>query len=315
MRVLNKIVIILILLVIMILIPMILIFPEQAEFALRYAADVIQVNLEWLYGLSPTAQIAMRLLLALGGLIVFLIGLLLIVLELFRSRRKTVRLKDKSGELMVDSIAGHLIYHLDLLPDVLGVRPMVSSKGKSLSTTIYIETPPDVNVPQKSAEVKETARKVIEDQLGLQTKGEIKVIVRPVAYPKISPVEQKRPTRADRPITPQLPPVEPMIEEEEKRAEPLYPEKQDIPYPTGGAVAPSEEDEPEPQQAPQVKRTLWDDVPSEEDVSPEKVFSLGEDVSPEEDAIFSSQDQEAQDDEDKDTTTFDAKEPPSEPFR
>lgn len=230
MRVVNKIVVILILLVVMVLVPLTLIFPEQAEFALRYAADVIQANLEWLQGLSSTAQIAVRLLLALAGIIAFLIGLLLIVLELFRTGRKTVRLKDKSGELVVDSISQHLTYHLDLLPDVLRVRPVVSSTGKSLRATIHVETPPDVNVPQKSAQVKETARKVIEEQLGLQTRGEIKVIIQPIAYPKISPVEQKRPTRADRPIAPPLPPVEAMIEEEEKRAEPLYPEIQDVPY-------------------------------------------------------------------------------------
>ena len=290
MRVLNKIVIVLILLAVMILVPLTLIFPEQAEFALRYAADVIKVNLEWLQGLSSTAQIAVRLLLALAGMIVFLIGLLLIVLELFRTRRKTVRLKDKSGELMVDSIAGHLTYHLDLLPDVLRVRPAVSSTGKTLKATIHIETPPDVNVPQKSAEVKETARKVIEDQLGLQTRGEIKVIVRPIAYPKISPVEEKRPTRADRPIAPPLPPVEPMIEEEEKRAEPLYPEKEDIPYLTESYIAPSETVEPEQQQEPQAERPLW------------------------EDASFSSQDQEAQSAEDEDATTLDVKNPPSESF-
>ena len=286
MRVLNKIVVILILLAIMLLVPLILIFPEQAESVLRYAANVIQANLEWLRGLSSTAQIAMRLLLALIGMIVFLVGLLLIVLELFRPRHKTVRLKDKSGELMVDSITEHLTYHLDLLPDVLRVRPEVSSTGKNLHTTIYIETPPDVNVPQKSAEVKETARKVIEDQLGLQTKGEIKVIVRPIAYPKISPVEQKRPTRADRPVAPPLPPVEAMIEEEEKRAEPLYPEKQDIPYATEDHATPDESTEPQEQSEPQAEPSPWDDTPP------------------------SSENQETPEDEDE--TTLDVKKPPSE---
>ena len=126
----------------------------------------------------------------------------------------------------------------------LVIDGVVKSTGKALSTTIHIETPPDVNVPQKSAEVKETARKVIEDQLGLQTKGEIKVIVRPVAYPKISPVEQ-RPTRADRPLAPPLPPIEPMIEEEENRAEPLYPEKEELPFLTESYDAPSEPQEPQ----------------------------------------------------------------------
>lgn len=279
MSVLNKIVIILILLVIMILVPAILIFPDQAEFGLRYAADVIRANLEWLQGLSPTAQIGIRLLLALAGMIVFLIGLLFIILELARGRRKTVRLKNKSGELMIDSIAGHLTYHLDLLPDVLRVRPVVSSSGNSLRATIHVETPPDVNIPEKSVEVKETARRVIEEQMGLQTKGEIKVIVQPVAYPKISPAEQNRPTRADRPITPPLPPVEPTIEEEETRAEPLYPEKEELPYLTDSYIAPAEKEEPEAQ--------------ASDDLFSEEAPSAGED---------------------EDATTLDVKSPPSESF-
>ena len=44
--------------------------------------------------------------------------------------------------------------------------------------------------------------------MGLQTKGDIKVIIRPVAYPKLSPAEKSRATRADRPITPPLPPID-----------------------------------------------------------------------------------------------------------
>ena len=46
MSIFNKVVVVLLLLVAMILVPLILIFPEQAESALRYAADVIQANLE-----------------------------------------------------------------------------------------------------------------------------------------------------------------------------------------------------------------------------------------------------------------------------
>jgi antitoxin component of RelBE/YafQ-DinJ toxin-antitoxin module len=200
-------------------------------------------------------------------MIVFLVGLLLIILELFRTRRKTVQLKDKSGELMVDSIGAHLTYHLDLLPDVLRVRPEVSSRGKTLRATIHVETPPDVNVPQKSAEVKETARKVIEEQLGLQTKGDIRVIVRPIAYPKISPIEQKRPSRADRPVTPPLPPVEAIIEEEEKRAEPLYPEKEELPFLAESPPMPFEAVEPQfEQEEPEEEPLPWEqETPAQED--------------------------------------------------
>ncbi len=289
MRVLNKIVVILLVLAIMILIPLILIFPEQAEFGLRYAADVVKVNLEWLQGLSSTSQIIVRLLLAMAGMIVFLVGLLLIILELFRTRRQTVQLKDKSGELMVDSIANNLTYHLDLLPDVLRARPEVASSGKSLRTTIYVETPPDINVPEKSAEIRETARKVIEEQLGLQTKGEIKVVIRPAAYPKISPVEQKRPTRADRQVAPPLPPVEAMIEEEERRAEPLFPEKGDLAYLAESYGTPTEEVEPQEEESKAERPPL-------------------------EEGSFPPQDQETGVGEDEDAITFEGKGPPSEPF-
>jgi hypothetical protein len=169
----------------------------------------------------------------------------------------------------------------------------VASSGKSLRTTIFIETPPDVNVPQKSAEVKETARTVIEDQLGLQTKGDIKVVVRPVAYPKISSSEPKRPTRADKPVPPPLPPVEPMIEEEEKRAEPLYPEKEELPSFTETYLTPTVDIE--------LKTEGKEQAATAEDTSFE-------------DEWLSLPEPDTSADEDEDETPLDAKAPPSEPF-
>jgi hypothetical protein len=264
MSIFNKVVVVLLLLVAMILVPLVLIFPEQAETALRYTADIIQANLEWLNGLSSVAQVWIRLLLAFVGVVVFLIGLLFLVLEVFRFRRKTVQLKDKSGEVMVDSITGHLTYHLDLLPDVLRVRPQVISRGKKVSVTIYVETPPEVNVPEKSAEVKETARRVIEEQLGLETKGEIKVIIRPIAYPKISPTEQARPTRIEPPAAPPLAPVEPVVEDQE--VEPLFPQQEERPLVEQEVVAPEPSFESVPDE-PQEMRPL---SPSEEQMDSEQ---------------------------------------------
>ena len=57
MNVFNRIVIILLILTAMVLIPLILIFPEQAQLVLRQGADIIQANVEWMNTLSPTAQI------------------------------------------------------------------------------------------------------------------------------------------------------------------------------------------------------------------------------------------------------------------
>jgi hypothetical protein len=204
MDLLNRIAIILLILLVMIVVPLLLILPEQAEGVLRYGADLIQANLLWMNSLTPTSQIGMRILLGAVGMIVFVIGVLFLVLEVIRFRRHTVRLKDGSGELMMDGVAGHLAYHIDLLPDVLRVRPDVESKGKSVRASIYVETAPEVNVPAKSAEVQETARRVLEEQLGLHVNGEIKVVLKPIPFPRGRP-RPRAEVRVAAPYTPDVP--------------------------------------------------------------------------------------------------------------
>lgn len=209
MNVLNRVVIILLILAAMILVPLTLVFPEQAESALRYAADVIAANLAWLHRLTPTQQIGGRLILAAVGIAFFMFGLLLLVLEVARLRRGTVRLRDGSGALVMDSVAGHLAYAVDLLPGVLRVRPTVRSAGKSVEASLYVETAAGVNVPAKSSEVQETARRVLEEDLGLQVKGEVQVVINPIPYPQM------------RGGKPQPAPVMPPIPEEREQPAPL----------------------------------------------------------------------------------------------
>jgi hypothetical protein len=184
MNIFNRLVTILLILAVMILIPLILIFPEQVQHYLWYASELIKANLEWLNGLSPTAQIGVRLVLAAVGAAVFVIGLLFLALEVIRLRRSTVRLRDGSGTLMMDSVSSYLSYYVDLLPDVLRVRPTVRSTGKSVSASLFVETAPGVNVLEKSGEVRQTAHEVITEQLGLEVKGDIEVVIKPVPYPK-----------------------------------------------------------------------------------------------------------------------------------
>ena len=207
MNLLNRIVIILLILVVMVLIPLVLILPEQAQAALQYAANIIQVNIEWLQALTPAAQIGVRLLLSAIGMGVFLVGLIFIVLEVIRIRRNTIKLKDGSGELMINSVASYLSYYVDLLPDVIRVKPSVQSKGNSVRASLYVETAPGISVPQKSAEIQQTARRVIEDELGLQTKGEIKVVIKPVPAPKSR--RDRRAAAIPQPAEP-VPTVEPV---------------------------------------------------------------------------------------------------------
>jgi len=223
MNIFNRLVIILLILIVMILIPVILIFPERTEYVLQYGAALIQENLDWLNGLSPVAQVGVRLALAAAGMIVFLIGLLLLALEVIRFRRSTVRLRDGSGELMMDGVAGYLVYYVDLLPDVLRVKPTVRSKGRSVQATLYVETAPGVNVLEKSGEVRETARQVLEEQLGLQVNGEIGVIIKPVPHPKVRRSTERSLPSAKRPVEAKLEDYAPSLE----LAEPPQGEQED----------------------------------------------------------------------------------------
>jgi hypothetical protein len=178
----NRIVVILLILATMILVPALLVFPEQAILVFRYVADILQANVDWLQSLAPGAMIGMRLILSALGMIIFVAGGLLLIVEIFRIRRNTVKLKDGSGELMMNGIEGLLSYHIDLLPDVLLARPAVQSVGQGVRVVLYVETAPGINIPKKADHVKATAREVIEDQLGLEVKGEIKVIIKPSRY-------------------------------------------------------------------------------------------------------------------------------------
>jgi uncharacterized alkaline shock family protein YloU len=199
----NRIVIILSILAAMILVPVALLFPEQAQFALQYMADTIQANLEWLYSLTPGAQLGVRVMLSAMGMIVFCIGLLFLVLEVIRIRRSTVKLKDGSGELMMNGITGHLAYYVDLLPEVLRAKPSVKSTGKGVQATLYVETAPGVSILEKSAEIRQTARQVLEDQLGLRVKGDVRVVIKPVPYPKVHRARHPLPATAPQPVVPQ----------------------------------------------------------------------------------------------------------------
>jgi hypothetical protein len=196
-NVFNRIVVVLLILVLMIVIPLALIFPEQAQATLRAGADIIQLNVAWLNGLPAQNEMAVRAGLSVAGLIIFLIGILLLILEVVRFRRRTVRLRDGSGELTTNGIGEHLGYYIDMLPDVVRVQPAIRSKGKSVSATLYAETAPGINVPEKSNQIRETARYVLEEQLGLHVRDEIRVVIRPASFPSTGAVEQVPPIIAE----------------------------------------------------------------------------------------------------------------------
>jgi uncharacterized alkaline shock family protein YloU len=152
-----------------------------------------------------------------AGFVVFCIGIVFLVLEVIRLRRRSVRLKDGSAEVVMDGVSEHLSYYVDLLPDVIRVQPVVQSTGKSVEAALYVDTAPGINVPEKSQQIRQTAIDVLETQLGLKIKGEVKVIVRPVPYPKGAPVQKtkaKAPAPEPQPEVPAAPQPEPPAESE-----------------------------------------------------------------------------------------------------
>jgi len=187
---------------------------------------------EWLNTLPAQSELAVRAGFSVAGLIIFLIGLLLLVLEFVRFRRRTIRLRNGSGELTTGGVAEHLGYYIDLLPDVVRVQPRIRSQGKNVSATLLVETAPGINIPEKSSQIRETARFVLEEQLGLQVRDEIRVVIQPSSFPegkadvRIPPTiasarqpEQVQPAEA-------APPAEEAVEAEEAaEAEEVAPEE------------------------------------------------------------------------------------------
>jgi hypothetical protein len=132
----------------------------------------------------------------------------------------------------MEGLGGHLAYHIDLLPNVLRVRPDVQSKGKSVRVALYVETGPDVSVPEKSAEIREAARKVIEEQLGLEIRGEIKVVIKPLSYPRTA--------RGGRQMESRQPVASPAASREERTAQARL--EDFAPPPEASQVLPAQEE-------------------------------------------------------------------------
>ncbi len=108
----------------------------------------------------------------LAGTGVLLFGaLLLLVLELRRPRRDTVRVRQVSGgivELATESVTRSLEYHLTQLPGVVEAHSAVVSKGSAVKVSLDVETDPDAEIPAKTEEIVQLTHEVVEGKLGLK---------------------------------------------------------------------------------------------------------------------------------------------------
>lgn len=140
-----------------------------------------------LTALSDSANIYPQLFCLGMALIGAVLAILLLYLELMPSGKLRMRLKSIQGaDVMMsgDAITTQLQYALDPLPGVLNVHPKVT-KGKDDAVDVLVEmtTTSDVEIKQKTNEVMDVTRTVLEGGLGLRV-GKVQIKIDQIKPPK-----------------------------------------------------------------------------------------------------------------------------------
>jgi len=206
----NRVVAVILLLVAIVLCTITLVAPVWVFDAIaRQSAALVDLlsSLQW-YVTLPLGILC--------ALILDVVFVLLIILEMRRPSRKSIRVeKTAGGEVLVSvaSIADRLRYEVDQLPGVLRTRPKVSGKRGGVVVELDVETSAGINVPEKSEQILETAQQVVKEKMGLKLARPPKINLRAVPYPKAPkpPAGYKEPPPA-RPEE-EAPPTEPKPEE------------------------------------------------------------------------------------------------------
>ncbi len=166
----NRVILVILFLSVITLCTLVLIVPVQALNVLSATAYDLACSLK---------SIPWYLLLPVGLLIALVIDIvlaLLIYLELRRPSKAIRVAKAAGGEVELDmaSVTDRLRHELCALPGILSCTPYISSQRKGIAVKVNVETVPDVTVPDKSAEILETARRVLEEDLGLKLARPVK---------------------------------------------------------------------------------------------------------------------------------------------
>lgn len=124
--------------------------------------------------------------LAVCGGALFLL-LVLLILEIRRPRRRTVRIKTQgrgNAQLDVESVTQSLEYRVDELAGVRQVRTHIHSRGKDVDVALDLDTSPSVNIPVLTDQVVSLAQDIVEGQLGLKIHGQVRVNIKHEPYPR-----------------------------------------------------------------------------------------------------------------------------------
>lgn len=120
------------------------------------------------------------------GLIIFVPSVILLLLELRRPTRDSIRISNVSGSeahLSTQAVAQSLIYYIDALQGVVRVKPRLVANKNAVNVRLDVETLPDIDVRAKTAEITQTARNVVEERLGLKL-NRLNIHIHHVAYPR-----------------------------------------------------------------------------------------------------------------------------------
>ncbi len=161
----NRIVVVILLLAGLILWPAFFLFPQQFLSNLAVALSNLEQTLG---GLAPSLRLGAGIALA---ILSFILCLLLLILELRPSKPSVVRItKADKGEILLelDSVARRIQQAVAQVPNVVEVKPSVKRSGAGIAVEANIITTPEVNVPEKSREIMEVIKNLVEGEIGVK---------------------------------------------------------------------------------------------------------------------------------------------------
>ena len=185
MNTVNRVVLVILLLAVMVMCSFVLVLPVET---LQTVGQLSRELADEIARIRPVARLPVGILLA---LIVNVVALVLIILEGGRRAPTSIKVEQVTGgeaTLAVSSIADQLKVEVKQLPGVMQAKPRVSARRKGVVIEIDAKIAAQTGVRGEAEKIVETARRVVEEKMGLK-------LARP---PKVN-IEAVRPPRGEEP--------------------------------------------------------------------------------------------------------------------
>ncbi|HZQ09600.1 MAG TPA: hypothetical protein VFD70_23690 [Anaerolineae bacterium] len=175
-------------LIVVLLLAVLLVFSCISIFLVLFARGAISTALQPTLSAISAPDIGATQLLCLGvAILAFVFTVLLLYLELMPSGKMRMHLKSIQGAevlMSADAITTQLQYALDPLPGVIRATPRVArGKGDAVDVFVDMLTTADIDIKQKTDEVMDMTRSVLEGGLGLRV-GKVQIKIEQMKPPK-----------------------------------------------------------------------------------------------------------------------------------